>query len=200
MTSRRRKALVTGGTRGIGAATAVALRDAGLDVVVTGTMPDGAAPNGCSYLAIDLSDPARAEAFAEEVARGGFSVLVNNAGVNKAGPVEGYARLDLERILDVNLVAPYLLCRAVVPGKTAHNRSSASSTHVTTITCPRQAVCQSASSGVSRRRLGDRLPSLTSIRKFTPRRPMSKSGQPPPTACSGWTLAPASRSAVTISA
>ncbi|OFW07587.1 MAG: dehydrogenase [Acidobacteria bacterium RIFCSPLOWO2_02_FULL_67_36] len=119
MTSRRRKALVTGGTRGIGAATAVALRDAGLDVVVTGTMPDGAAPNGCSYLAIDLSDPARAEAFAEEVARGGFSVLVNNAGVNKAGPVEGYARLDLERILDVNLVAPYLLCRAVVPGMRA---------------------------------------------------------------------------------
>ena len=37
----------------------------------------------------------------------------------EAGPVEGYARLDLERILDVNLVAPYLLCRAVVPGMRA---------------------------------------------------------------------------------
>lgn len=115
----RRRALVTGGTRGIGAAIAIALRDAGLDVVVTGRSDGGAAPAGCGYVTVDFSDSARAEAFAADVAQEGYAVLVNNAGVNKVGPVETYDRLDLERILDVNLVAPYLLCRAVVPGMRA---------------------------------------------------------------------------------
>ena len=119
MTPPRRKALVTGGTRGIGAAVAVALRDAGLDVVVTGTSPAGEAPEGCDYLVADLTVPAAAEGFAAEVAGAGFSILVNNAGVNKVGRVDGYQLSDLERILDVNLVAPYLLCRAVVPGMRA---------------------------------------------------------------------------------
>lgn len=113
------RALVTGGTRGIGAATAAALRDAGCEVVVTGTSADGHAPPGCGYLVADLSDTAGAEAFAATAAVDGFSILVNNAGVNKVGPVEAYGLRDLERILDVNLIAPFLLCRAVVPGMRA---------------------------------------------------------------------------------
>ena len=113
------KALVTGGTRGIGAATAIALRDAGIDVVVTGTSADGPCPEGCDYRTIDLSDAGQTLAFTGEVAQAGFSILVNNAGVNKVGRVEDYATADLERILDINLIAPYLLCRAVVPGMRA---------------------------------------------------------------------------------
>lgn len=114
-----RRALVTGGTRGIGAATAVALADAGLDVVVTGTTADGPRPIGCGYLQADLSDAAGAEAFGRAVADSGFSVLVNNAGVNKIGALAEYETTDLQRILQVNLVAPFLLCRAVVPGMRA---------------------------------------------------------------------------------
>lgn len=114
-----RRALVTGGTRGIGAAVAPVLRDRGFDVVVTGTSDRGPCPPGCEYVAVDLSDVSRAEAFAAEVARGGFSALVNNAGVNKVGRVEEYEFADLQRILNVNLIAPYLLCRAVVPGMRA---------------------------------------------------------------------------------
>ncbi len=119
MTTAPRSALVTGGTRGIGAAIARALRDAGLSVVVTGTSAEGVAPAGCEYLAVDLTDPPAAEHFAADVATRGFSVLVNNAGVNKVGRVDAYDRPDFERILDVNLVAPFLLCRAVVPGMCA---------------------------------------------------------------------------------
>jgi 3-oxoacyl-[acyl-carrier protein] reductase len=119
MTTAPRSALVTGGTRGIGAAIARALRVAGLRVVVTGTSAEGVAPEGCEYLAVDLTDPAAAELFAADVATRGFSVLVNNAGVNKVGRVDAYGLPDFERILDVNLVAPFLLCRAVVPGMCA---------------------------------------------------------------------------------
>lgn len=115
----KQRALVTGGTRGIGAATAAALRDAGYDVVVTGTTTAGVAPRGCDYLVADLSSTAAAEAFAATIADAGFSILVNNAGVNKVGVVETYGRADLERILDVNLIAPFLLCRAVLPGMRA---------------------------------------------------------------------------------
>lgn len=115
----RRRALVTGGTRGIGAATAIVLRDRDVDVVVTGTAADGVAPDGCTYRAVDFSDAAEAEAFAAAVAADPFDMLINNAGVNKVGRVESYDRADLDRILDVNLVAPFLLCRAVVPGMRA---------------------------------------------------------------------------------
>ena len=119
MMAKRHRALVTGGTRGIGAATAVALRDAGHDVVVTGTSADGQAPAGCEYWPADFNSTAGAEAFAERVGKAGFSILVNNAGVNKVGPVDAYGLGDFERILDVNVVAPFLLCRAVVPGMRA---------------------------------------------------------------------------------
>lgn len=119
MTNAPRRALVTGGTRGIGEAIAVMLRDSGLDVVVTGSSLTGSGPAGCRYAGADLSKPANAEAFAAEMAREGFAVLVNNAGMNRVGTVEQYALADLENVLNVNLVAPYLLCRAVVPGMTA---------------------------------------------------------------------------------
>lgn len=117
--STSQRALVTGGTRGIGAAIAVALRDAGCDVTVTGTTADGTAPAGCHYLKADLSDLPGAEAFGKLASEHGFAILVNNAGINKVGAVETYSREDLERILDVNLVAPFVLCRAVVPGMRA---------------------------------------------------------------------------------
>ncbi len=119
MSAPRRRALVTGGTRGIGAATAIVLRDRDVDVVVTGTAADGVAPDGCTYRSVDFSDAAGAEAFAAAVAAEPFDILINNAGVNKVGRVESYDRVDLDRILDVNLVAPFLLCRAVVPGMRA---------------------------------------------------------------------------------
>ncbi len=111
-----RRALVTGGTRGIGAAIAAALAQAGDEVVVTGTATRGRAPAGCEYAACDFSRPGSLRTFARQVAGQRFDVLVNNAGINTIGEIEGYREDDFVRIQQVNVIAPFLLCRAVVPG------------------------------------------------------------------------------------
>ncbi len=109
-------ALVTGGTRGIGAAIAARLHADGAEVTTTGTRSNGKPPPGCRYLSVDFSDRKAVEHFAAEIAGAGFDILVNNAGVNKIDP---YAEIDLndfDRIQQVNVRAPFLLCRAVLPG------------------------------------------------------------------------------------
>jgi NAD(P)-dependent dehydrogenase (short-subunit alcohol dehydrogenase family) len=110
-----RVALVTGGTRGIGAAIAARLRREGATVTVTGRSPDGSAPEGCLLRAVDFADRSATEAFAAEVAELRFDVLVNNAGINAIAPFDRIDLADFDRIQQVNLRAPLLLCRAVVP-------------------------------------------------------------------------------------
>jgi NAD(P)-dependent dehydrogenase (short-subunit alcohol dehydrogenase family) len=107
---------VTGGTRGIGAAIAVALMRSGYEVSVSGRSENGQAPEGCDYLACDFEDSGRLRAFTEEVSRSEFDVLVNNAGINKIGVLTTYDPKDFERIHRVNVMAPFMLCQAVVPG------------------------------------------------------------------------------------
>lgn len=111
-----KSALVTGGTRGIGAAIAARLAADGAAVTVTGTAPDGRGPEGCAYLAADFADPEAAAAFAGRVAGMGFDILVNNAGINKVAPFAEIDPADFARIQQVNVTAPFLLARAVVPG------------------------------------------------------------------------------------
>lgn len=113
---RKLNVLVTGGTRGIGAAIAARFMEQGYDVVVTGTKPDGQGPEGCAYLAADFSSETQREDVAGRIAEMNFDVLVNNAGINKIGPLDEYDSEDFARILDVNLKAPFALCKAVVPG------------------------------------------------------------------------------------
>ena len=110
-----RRAVVTGATRGIGKAIAARLVADGARVTATGTRPDGAPPEGCDYRAVDFADAGAARQFADELAAIGPDVLVNNAGINRNTP---FADIDLEdflRIQSVNLTAPMLLCRAVLP-------------------------------------------------------------------------------------
>ena len=114
-----RRALVTGGTRGIGAAIALRLRQDGAEVIVTGAQSDGKTPEGCSHRAIDLSDRKAAETFAGEASSLDFDVLVNNAGINKIAPFSKIATVDYDRIQEVNVRGPFLLCRAVLPGMIA---------------------------------------------------------------------------------
>ena len=117
-------ALVTGGSRGIGAAIASLLADFGANVIATGTNPGqlsqlqrdaDAAGRKLRYERVDLADDREAEAFAERIAAEPISVLINNAGVNKialAGEVDMH---DWDRIQRVNVRAPMLLCRAIAP-------------------------------------------------------------------------------------
>lgn len=111
-----RRALVTGGTRGIGAAIAARLLRDGVTVTVTGTRPEGAGPEGSSYLAIDLSDRAAAAAFADGLDESGYDILINNAGINAIAKFDEIDPDDFDRIHEVNLRSAFLLCRAVVPG------------------------------------------------------------------------------------
>lgn len=113
------KALVTGGTRGIGAAIAHALGAGGFDVTITGTSPGGSPPAGMTYLDVDFSDRTAGERFAARAAAEGYAVLVNNAGINKIGPIEAYELSDVTRVLDVNFLGAYMLCKALVPGMRA---------------------------------------------------------------------------------
>ena len=111
-----RRALVTGGTRGIGAAIATKLAHDGARVVITGTSRDGHAPAGCEYRAADFTDRAALQAFADSVDALAIDILVNNAGINRIAPFADIKPDDFDTIHDVNLRAAFLLCRAAVPG------------------------------------------------------------------------------------
>lgn len=119
-------ALVTGGSRGIGAAVALRLAEEGADVVLTYESDAGAAARvakrieaaGRRALAV-RADSARPEALTaavdEAVARfGRLDVLVNNAAVFLVGPLDALGPDDVERTLAVNVRAPFAASRAAV--------------------------------------------------------------------------------------
>lgn len=110
-----RRAVVTGATRGIGRAIALRLAAAGARVLATGSSPGGRAPEGCEYRAVDFADAADTARFAEALAAQAPDILVNNAGVNRLAPFVETAPDAFLRLHHVNVFAPMLLCRAVVP-------------------------------------------------------------------------------------
>ncbi|MEV5606193.1 SDR family oxidoreductase [Streptomyces sp. NPDC052299] len=119
-----RTALVTGGSRGIGAATALRLARDGADVALTYVHDEGAAKEVVAAIeatgrrAVALrADAADAEAAASVVHRaaqelGRLDVLVNNAGIGVLGPIGSLTPADVDRVLAVNVRAVFLACRA----------------------------------------------------------------------------------------
>lgn len=116
-----RRVLVTGASRGIGRAVALALIDGGarvalvardaaaLEAVVASTRGQG----GHAAIAADLEDLDGVEAVADRAAEalGGLDGLVNNAGVVGYEAVGAIGRASLERQLAVNFTAPFLLAQ-----------------------------------------------------------------------------------------
>lgn len=125
-----RVAVITGGAQGIGYATAERLLRSGATVVLwdadAARLPESVAAlsalGPCQGLVVELTDEASvAEATAQTVAdHGRIDLLVNNAGITGGnGPTWELSPEVWRRVLEVNLVAPYLTCRAVVPGMVA---------------------------------------------------------------------------------
>ncbi len=110
-----RSVLVTGGSRGIGAATAAALLTDGHRVAVLSR--SGGAPAGALGLTADVTDAAAlagAHAAAVE-AHGPVEVLISNAGESRDGLLLRQRPEDLQAMLDVHLVAAFALSRLVLP-------------------------------------------------------------------------------------
>jgi len=111
-------ALITGASAGIGVATARLLRKEGARLVLNARRADRlrevAEPLQAEAVDGDVTDPA-VRARLVEACGGRCDVLVNNAGYGEPGPVEMVSEEDARRQLEVNLFAPALVARAVLP-------------------------------------------------------------------------------------
>jgi NAD(P)-dependent dehydrogenase (short-subunit alcohol dehydrogenase family) len=121
-----RVAIVTGGARGIGYATAQRLLESGASVAIwdidAGRLSEAAATlSGSTKLTtsiVELTDETSVASAVRAVieAHGRIDILVNNAGITGGnGPLWELAPDVWRRVVDVNLIAPYLTCRAVIP-------------------------------------------------------------------------------------
>jgi 3-oxoacyl-[acyl-carrier protein] reductase len=126
-------ALVTGGSRGIGRATAVALAKAGADVAVNDNRREAEAQAVCEEveafghraLAVkaDVSKAAEVARLVETVEKelGRIDILVNNAGISRPQPLSEITEQDWDDLLTVNLKSMFLLTQAVLPGMRQRN-------------------------------------------------------------------------------
>lgn len=116
-----KKAIVTGGTRGLGNGMAEGLMEAGASVVIFGTketaktVAAGFRDKGfdCHGIIVDLNDrEATQKAFDEAVGQlGGLDILVNAAGVQSRHPSEEFPFKDWDWVINVNLNATFELCQ-----------------------------------------------------------------------------------------
>lgn len=115
---------ITGGTPGgFGVAFAEAALETGDRVTLTSRRPHELATLADQYgerilvVPLELTDAAQVQraVHAAEEHFGGIDVLVNNAGMNKRGPIERYAPEELAAVVQVNLTAPIVLTRLVLP-------------------------------------------------------------------------------------
>lgn len=124
MSDSQRVALVTGASRGIGAAIARALADAGFFVAGTATSDTGAQAIGEALgasgggLALNVTDPAQCADVVKRVteAHGPPAVLVNNAGITRDNLLMRMKDEDVADVLDANLMGAIRMSRLVLRG------------------------------------------------------------------------------------
>jgi 3-oxoacyl-[acyl-carrier protein] reductase len=123
-----RIALVTGASRGIGRASALALAKAGADVAVNFQHRDAEAQAACREIEgigrralpvkADVSKAAEVARLVETVEKGlgGIDIVVNNAGISRPQPLAEITEQDWDDLLTVNLKSMFLVTQAVLPG------------------------------------------------------------------------------------
>ncbi|HEY3332530.1 MAG TPA: SDR family oxidoreductase [Capsulimonadaceae bacterium] len=130
-----KRALVTGGTKGVGASVVATLRDAGVRVITTARSLPAAPLDGVHYIAADLSTAAGCDTVAKGVLDrfAGIDILVNALGGSQS-PGGGFAALDDDawlRELNQNLMPSVRLDRALLPSMIS--QGSGVIVHVTSI-------------------------------------------------------------------
>ncbi|MDP1618399.1 SDR family NAD(P)-dependent oxidoreductase [Phenylobacterium sp.] len=129
-----KRALVTGGSRGIGAAIALALADKGADVAITYERSSARAAEvvraieakGRHGLAIqaDSADPGAVKRSVDEAAQalGGLDILINNAAIALYETIARFPVKDIDALLAVNVRGPLLAAQAAIPHLKAGGR------------------------------------------------------------------------------
>ena len=121
-----KRAVVTGGSRGIGRMITEGLLSSGVEVVITSRKEEQLRASaeemsqlGEVYaLSSDLSDPAQIQDFADGVRErfgDSLDILVNNAGAVWGAPIEEFPVKGFDKVLDINVRAPFLLTQALLP-------------------------------------------------------------------------------------
>ncbi|MEN3150531.1 SDR family oxidoreductase [Neorhizobium sp. IRAMC:178] len=122
-----KNALVTGGSRGIGAAIAIALSEKGANVAITYERSADSAErlsrtiegNGGKAIAIqaDSANPSAIQRSVDETVRtlGGLDILVNNAAIARYNNIADFTIEDIDALLAVNVRGPVLTAKAAIP-------------------------------------------------------------------------------------
>lgn len=118
-----KRALITGGSRGIGLAAAYALADAGAQVVIAARDAEGL-QRGVDVLndlgvkvqtaVLDVTDSQAIESVVQQ--HGPFQILVNNAGGNRPGPLLDKSAEDVQAVLQMNVTSTLMVSKAVIKG------------------------------------------------------------------------------------
>ena len=122
-----RVALVTGASRGIGRAIALALADAGADVVVNYLSRSREAQevesqinqSGRRCVSIQADVSIRGDVDRRGASAGPIDILINNAGISRPQPIEEITEQDWDDLIAVNLKSVFLVTQAVLPGMRA---------------------------------------------------------------------------------
>ena len=119
-----KRALITGGTHGLGMAMAMGLAQAGAELVINGTTPEKmenaikeykqAGYKATGYL-FDVTNDIDAEQNVDTIEReiGPIDILVNNAGMIKRVPLQEMETSDFRKVVDVDLVGPFIMSKYV---------------------------------------------------------------------------------------
>lgn len=113
-----KRALVTGGGRGIGKDIAIKLKEQGADVIISGSneakLKEVSEEYGFEYVAANLSDNDAIDAMVEKV--GAVDILVNNAGITADNILQKLKDEDWDNVLQVNMRAVIRLTQKLLPG------------------------------------------------------------------------------------
>lgn len=124
-----RAAVVTGASRGLGKAVAVALAGAGARVALVSRNPEllqgvaaeiAEAGGSATPFPADITDEDQVRGIERDVvaAFGRVDILVNNAGINLRKPVQEFTLAEWRSVMDTNVTAAFLMCRSFIPHMT----------------------------------------------------------------------------------